>query len=200
MIGLVILGLIVGWVVLWVYVFKKARNRGERVAALLVAVLIPFWDLPIGYFEFQQHCSAEGGIRVYERVTPQDKVYFESLPSSPPAELLKLGFKVVEIRRTDGKGIVRYENHPDNSVSRTVQSPESLVAISWTAAERLGWNVYRDRWAAHSLGEKKVLATYTTFSWHGGWLQQSSWPLLRGNLDCFLARTDPLITLLRHGS
>src|SRR5439155_16090899 len=128
--GLIIFGVIAGYVTLWYYVVKAARNRTQRIVAVLVAVLIPFWDLPIGYFEYQRYCSSEGGIRVYERVPPQDKIYFESTPSSFPEDMLKQGFKVVEILRVDRKGIVRQEIQQGTIVSRTVTSPESMVAVS----------------------------------------------------------------------
>lgn len=198
MVSLLILAVAVGWVALWVYVFKHAPNRGVRVGAVLVAVLIPFWDLPIGYFEYQRHCGAEGGLRIHESIAPQDKVYFDSLAPDSAQELLKQGFKVVEMRRLDGKGIVRHEMQKGSLVSVTVVRPESMVAVSRMTTSRLDWNIYREGFVAHSLGPKKLLATYTTFSWHGGWLEESLDG--RRSLDCFRNRTNPLITLLHRGT
>lgn len=200
MIGLLIFGVAAGYVALWYYVFKTARNRGERVAAVLVAVLIPFWDLPIGYFEFQRHCRAEGGVHVYDRIPAQVMLYFESAPLSSVNELLKQGFSVVEISLPDGKGLVRHELEQGRIISRIVESPESPIAISITRNEKLSWNIYRDQHVARSINPSKLVATYSWFSWRGGWLQKSTWPWFRGSFDCFLERNDPLIALLRHGS
>jgi hypothetical protein len=199
-IGLVILGLTAGWVVLWLYVFKKARNRAEHVVAVLAAVLIPFWDLPIGYFQYRHHCSNDGGLRVYEKIAPQDKIYFESTPSSFPEDMLKQGFKVVEILRVDRTGIARQEVQRGRIVSRTVTNPESMVAVSILRNEELAWNIYRDRHVARSISGNQLIATYTMFSWHGGWLQRSVWPLFRGSLDCFRGPGNPLVTLLLRGN
>lgn len=197
--SLLILGVAVGWVALWLYIFKHAPNRAARVGAVLAAVLIPFWDLPIGYFEYHRHCATDGGLRVYESIKPQDKVYFETLPTDFPEQLLKQGFKVVEIRRFDGKGVERHEIEQGKVVFRTVMSPESVVAVSRLTPERLDWNIYREGFVAHSLRGTKALATYTTFSWHGGWLKEET-DLFRGSLNCFRNKTNPLINLLRQGT
>ena len=200
MVSLLILAVVVGWVALWVYVFKHAPNRSVRIGAVLVAVLIPFWDLPIGYFNLQRHCSTEGGMRTYERIAPQDKVYFKSVPGNSVNELLKQDFKVVEILRPDGKDIAQHEIQGGQITSRTVKNPTSSIAISITRNEKLAWNIYRDQELAHSLATNKLLAEFTRFSWHGGWLQEATWPLVRGSVDCFFQRTDPLVTVLQHGS
>ena len=200
MVSLLILGIVVGWVVLWVYVFKHAPNRGARIAAVLVAVLIPFWDLPIGYFEYQRHCSSEGGIRVYEPISPQDKIYFESSPSSPTTDMLKQGFKVVEILGVDRKGIMRQEMQEGTLRSRTVTTPESAIVVSIVRNESLPWNIYRDRHVARSISSNKVMASYTAFFWNGGWLEKSEiGPLFPPRLRCS-SGPDPLVALLRQGS
>ena len=200
MVSLLILAVVGGWVALWVYVFRHAPNRGVRIGAVLVAVLVPFWDLPIGYFEYQRHCSSEGGVRVYEPIPPQDKIYFESTPSSLTTDMLKQGFKVVEILRIDRQGIMRQEMQDGTVRSRTVTSPESTIVISIARNESLPWNIYRDRHVARSISNNKVIASYTAFFWNGGWLEKSEiGPLFPPRLRCSTGH-DPLVALLRQGS
>jgi hypothetical protein len=198
--GLLIFGAIAGYVAFWSYVLKIARNRATRIVAILIALLIPFWDLPIGYLQFRRLCSAEGGLHVYERITPQDKVYFQSVPSSSIDEMLRAGFKVVEILRADGRGIARHQLEQGRIVSQTVQSPESLVAVSITRNDRLAWNIYRYEHIARSISSNEPIARHTGFTWHGGWLKEASAPLFRGRLSCSSPLSDPLVPLLRSGS
>ncbi len=200
MIGLLIFGVAAGYVVLWYYVFKAARTRALRIGTVLVAVLIPFWDLPIGYFEFQRYCWTEGGLHVYERISPQDKVYFVSLPSDSVNEMLRQGFKVVEVFRADGKGIVRHELREGKVTSELVTAPESVIAVYITRNEKLSWNVYRYQHVARSLRNNDVVARHTGFTWHGGWLKESISPVFQGRLSCAAPFSDPLTAVLRQGS
>lgn len=200
MVSLLILGIAVGWIALWFYVFKYAPNRGVRVGAVLVALLIPFWDLPIGYFQFQRLCQTEGGVHIYERITPQEKVYFDSVPSDEPEKLLRQGFKVIELRRADGKGVLRQQLHEGKIVSSTVSSPESLVAVSIIPNEKLAWNIYRYEHVARSISSNKILVRHTGFTWRGGWLEDSFAPFLVGRLSCSSPLSDLLTPILQQGA
>ena len=199
MVSLLILAVVVGWVALWVYVFKHAPNRGVRVGAVFAAVLIPFWDLPIGYFQFHRYCSTEGGIQIYERISPQDKVYFDLLPSDEPEKLLRRGLKVIELRRADGKGVLRQHLEEGKLVSHTVPAPESPVAISITPNVRLEWNIYRHEHVARLIASNKVLIRHTGFTWHGGWLKES-FALSRERLSCSSPTSDLLTPILQRGA
>jgi hypothetical protein len=72
MTGLIVLGLIAAYVATFVLVIRYARNRGEKFAAILIAVLFPAWDIPVGYFSFSRSCDTDGGARQIADIAPQN--------------------------------------------------------------------------------------------------------------------------------
>jgi len=51
---------------------KKTKMTIGLIITFVVIVLIGWWlsDIPIGYYQFQQICRKEGGVRSYENVLP----------------------------------------------------------------------------------------------------------------------------------
>ncbi|HTP62988.1 MAG TPA: hypothetical protein VMJ14_12990, partial [Burkholderiales bacterium] len=44
-------------------------GKGAFFAALLV---VPFWELPYGYFNFQKLCAEDANLKVIDKIFPQD--------------------------------------------------------------------------------------------------------------------------------
>ena len=199
MVGLAFLAFIAAYSVLWWFVVKKARNRSEKIAAILIAVLIPFGDLPIGYYKYKQYCSTEGGVRVFQPFPVQDKVFFDSFPSYSTDELLARGFKVVEVATS--KGVARHEMGSNKQIlTRMVSQPESPIRVSISRGQNLPWNIVGEERTARTQSDQKLLARYASYTWHGGWLQRSMSPLLRASLSCSTGPQDPIVELLRRGT
>lgn len=74
--------------------------------ALLTPLLWITWDIPIGYYQFQKACSAEGGLRVFEKTEPADRVRLgQKYFSKSSAEYLLQKFpslKIVDAQNEPG--------------------------------------------------------------------------------------------------
>jgi len=196
MVGLAVLAVIAGYIAFWWFVYTKARNRGEKIAAIVVALLIPFWDLPFGYFHFQRLCNQDGGLRVSERITPQSAICIDGLGYSPNV-LIQDGFQTVEYR--NGKGARRHQSRPDGVIESTdVSNLISKYCVSVTYGERFPWNIFRRDLQAIDTSSGKVAARYTTFAWTGSWWKPSGMP---GGVaaECFPLKGDELFPLIRSG-
>ena len=201
MIGLAVLAVVAIYVAVCWFAITKARNRGEKVFALLIALLIPLWDLPIGYFSYRNLCSSEGGIHIYKRFPPQDKVFLDSLPSFSVNQMLRQGWKTVEVIRMDGKGIARHELGPNKEViTQEVQQPISNITVSIVRGQTLPWNIVREDRYARTRGDNETVARYSSFSWQGGWVYRLLSPVLGPGVSCSIGPEDPVVALLLRGA
>jgi hypothetical protein len=198
-VGLTILAVVAVYIgIVWALVRFALKNNWARAAVVVAALGIPFWDLPIGYYEFQRLCSAEGGLRILKPVAPQERVFFDSMPSQSAEDLLAKGFKVVEIARADGKGIARHE-FLGGIVTKNVAEPESAVRVTIRRNQLLSWNILRDDRIAQFRVNGELLARHSTFTWHGGWLKALASPTGFA-LHCFVSRDDQIVEWLANGS
>ena len=172
MIGLLVLGAAAMYVALWWFVISKARNRGERISAVVVALLIPFWDLPIGYINFYKHCSQEGGIYIDKEFRAPDAILIGESSAYRPDTVLKLGIKTVEFK--DREDIIRFTLDA-NKVARSIHTtPISALKIENSGHKLLPWNLVRTEQIVTRLKDGKVVAKQTDFSWRGMWWEVST--------------------------
>jgi hypothetical protein len=200
MMGLAVLaGIAIYLGVFWLLV-RALKTKRAKGAAILIALAIPFWDLPFGYYSFRDHCETEGGLQVLNKVQPQKKAFFDSLPPYPIKDLLTHGFTVVEAKDSGGNGISRYQLRADGGVEiRAVAQPESNVVVSVRRGQRLPWNIVRDDRFLRAPVEGKELARYSEFTWRGGWVQVVMSPLLGQGPSCTAGPTDPIVRLILRG-
>src|SRR5713101_5452421 len=119
MIGLTVLAVIAIYIGVFAYIVVHARNRAEKIAAIVVALAIPFWDLPFGYFNFYRHCSQEGGLHVSNDLPALNAILIDPSVGYRPEDVLRFGFKAVEyanrgetIRYTADGGGLSKSTHP----------------------------------------------------------------------------------------
>ena len=200
MIGLAVLAGIAIYVGVWWFLVRTLSQGWAKALAILIALAIPFWDLPVGYLRYQNYCVSEGGLRISSRIAPQESVYFDSVPSYPANELIAEGIRVVEIARPDGRGIARHERQGAGSITTLIITrPQSSLRVTYVRNQRLDWNIIREDRYVRNQADARLLAQYSEFSWQGGWLQHSFAPILGTGLRCTAGSRDPIITLLVHG-
>ena len=105
MLSLIILVVAGAYVGLWYLLIRALPNRWAKAIVALVALYLPFWDVPYGYYNFRALCSEEGELHVLRKVSPQTSIFLDqSLPLTEKeiARMLAKGFRVVEVRRRDG--------------------------------------------------------------------------------------------------
>ena len=195
MVSLLILAVVGGWVALWVYVFRHAPNRGVRIGAVLVAVLVPFWDLPIGYMHFQSECKSEGGLRILGSINAQRAVCTEASFGDAPQWLMKGGFDVVEFR--SGEKTIRYTRGNGEIHASSVGSLVSRYCMAIKQDGRPEWNTYRRDLIVRDVEAETVVAQFTSFNWRGSWLIPTGTP--NEGTRCHEFKGDELIPLIRDG-
>jgi hypothetical protein len=189
--GLVILGLLVGYVALFLYIAKHARNKIERIAAIAVGLLIPLWDLPFGLFSFYQHCSRDAGTHIAKGLAPIVSVLLGPGAGYRPDEALKLGFQIVEYESKEG--IVRIESN-GSTISKSVQeNPVSVVRVQFSGMQSMPWHVKRLETVAIRRDTGEVIARQTHFSWEGLWWQALAAPMLGNGGTCNGNSQEPLL-------
>jgi hypothetical protein len=201
MIGLAVFGLIAAYVALIVFMVRKARNTVAKASAIAVALLIPFWDLPIGYWQYHELCSSEGGLHVLRSFPAQDRLFFESPSSLSANQLLKAGWQVVEGLDRDQKTVIRHRIGQNGELmTEKADRPSSKVALSVLRDQRLPWYIVREDQVARAYDDGVPLVKYSSFAWRGGWLQASLAPILGVSQRCFAVRGEPVVSILRKGS
>ena len=197
MVGLATLALIVAYVAVCWLIVKQFRSGLRRVLAGIVAIAIPFWDLPFGYLNFKEHCSRDGGLHVVQKIAPQRAICTEPSFRNSPQILLRKGFEVVEFR--DKQKTVRYQNSTAGGLeASTVPTLVSAYCLSVGKNVPVKWNTVQRDVVARDVASGAVVARYTAFSWHGGWWKPATMP--SEGERCFEASGDELLTVLRTGS
>jgi hypothetical protein len=198
MIGLTILAVIAVYIGVFAYVVVHARNRAEKIAAIAVALAIPFWDLPFGYFNFYRHCSQEGGVHVGVNIPPATSILVDSSSRYTPNEILRFGFKVVEYE-APGE-IVRYTRESKGLTKSIHATPMSNIKIKFAGHKNLPWNLIRSDYVVTRLDNEQIVASQTDFQWRGMWWQVSAAPLLGYGSQCLGEKDKPMLALMARPS
>ena len=61
------------WTLIAIFIARFIPNWPGRIAFLAIAVGLPFWELPYGYYNFQRLCREELDLKVL-LVNPREKV------------------------------------------------------------------------------------------------------------------------------
>ncbi|HZQ75026.1 MAG TPA: hypothetical protein VFB08_19090 [Burkholderiales bacterium] len=200
MIGLAVLaGAAIYIGISWAIV-RTVKTTWPRLILIASLVLVPFWDLPIGYLSYLHHCQAESGLHIERTIRPQREVFFDSMPSVSANELIASGLTAVEIARPNGRGIARHEATGQGKLTtQIIDRPRSQIRVSYIRNEELPWHVLREDKIVRSTSDNALLARYSAFAWRGGWLQVSLSPLLGTGPSCAGNVKDPIVTLLVNG-
>ena len=175
MIGLAVLAVVAAYVAVFGFVIAKGRNRPEKISAIAIALLIPFWDWPIGYYKYHVYCRDDGGIKRFEAFPPQKSLYFTYFAGYRPERLIKAGLETVEYRKPDGSGVIRFSQSTNGTIqSIESKSPASTARVRLVPDERLAWDIRRQEQVLEDSRTDKPLVRATRFSWSGGWISQAA--------------------------
>jgi len=199
MLGLAVFTVAVAYIAFWRYVFKRVTTRPRKIGTALIAVALPFWNLPIGYLTFLQRCRTDGGLHVTEKIAPQKNVCIEATFTHDPSLLLKAGFEIVEYRNR--KGTTQYRRVADGSIEKvSIERPQlSTYCLSATYGRRLSWDTSQQDFLVSTTSSGTPVARFTSFTWHGGfwWLPDG---LPRGAVaSCFNLKADEILPVLLKG-
>ena len=192
MMGLLILGVVAAYVAVFVFVIRKARNTGERITAVVIGLLIPFWDQPIGYVNYRLQCNEHGGFKQVGDIPAQKSIYFEQ-PGANPERLLKAGLEAVEFKRSSGT-VRRYVRSSDGGISIIdASAPISKSRIRLNTVGPTAWNLSQWELTLNEIDSGRAIALARSYAWYGGWIQnviQRPVPIAECHRDSFSKVSD----------
>jgi hypothetical protein len=198
LIGLaVIAGLALYIGIFWLIV-RALKQRWAKALAVVIAVAIPFWDLPFGYLSFQQDCKQYGGLHVFEKVSPATAIFIDRHIGYTPDQLKRFGFKVIEYGEPGN--ITRYTAAKDGYIKSTDQTAISKVMVHFQPNQQLPWHVVRRDYLASNVETKSVIARYTDIRWLGMWWQVEASPIFGDGGRCYFSGDNPILALLAKGN
>ena len=198
MIGLAVLAGIAIYIAVWWLLVSSLKRTWAKAAAIVIALAIPFWDFPIGYYNFERHCSAEGGLRVVSKFPPSDSILLDQSTGYRPEDLVRYGFKTIEYRTKNG-AIERFTLE-SRKFSKTLDSaPKSTIKVLFVGHKTLAWHLIQSEMVAQRVGDGQIVARHNTFLWAGVWWQAAAAPFFGYGARC--GETDaPLVSTVAHGS
>src|SRR6185436_10438805 len=84
------------WALIAAVIARFIPNWPGRIAFFAIAVALPFWELPYGYYNFQRLCRNETALIVSEKVLPQDSVCIDYFDAGLYRQLVQAGFSRIE--------------------------------------------------------------------------------------------------------
>ena len=185
------------WALIAAAVARFIPNWPGRIAFFAIAVGLPFWELPYGYYNFQKLCREEGRLLVFERIPPQDSVCVGDLDSGLYSGLIRAGFVRVEITG-------RSDDPKRDSVSGRVfptkkQEVKSAYCLAYRANIPLPSRVLRNDVLITRASDEHVIARQSQFQWAGMWWQEQARPVLGRGGVCFEDPQRPNL-VLRNGN
>jgi hypothetical protein len=170
-----------------------------RIAFFAMAIAIPFWELPYGYYNFQSLCREDTRPQVFEKIAAQDEVCADYPYVTLHKELLRSGFTSVETRGKAGE-IRRYTAMSDGHAIETVQRKiNSNYCLTFVNNNRLPWRLWRHDVLIKRTDDNRVVARQSRFNWAGMWWQEEAHPVL-GNGGACSSDANQLILALRRGA
>ncbi|HLX80272.1 MAG TPA: hypothetical protein VKS43_06785 [Burkholderiales bacterium] len=170
-----------------------------RIAFCTVAVGVPFWEFPYGYYKFQVLCRENTRPEIFERIPAQEEVCADYPYVTLHKDLLGFGFTSVETRGRTGE-VKRYTAAPDGHTAKSVQQKiRSTYCLTFVNNNRLPWRLWRHDVLIKRTDNNRVVARQSRFNWAGMWWQEKARPIL-GNGGTCSSDTNQLIQALRRGA
>ena len=185
------------WALIAAAIARFIPNWPGRIAFFLLAVGIPFWELPYGYYNFLNLCSVDTNIKVSEKIAPQDSVCIEYFDLGLYRQLAQAGFKRIEIT---GRSDNAKEYAADGRVFLTNrEQAKSSYCVAFENNISLPWRVLRADTLIESARQKKIVGRQSEFYWAGMWWQEQARPMMGRGGVCS-KESNEAIALLRRGA
>ncbi len=187
------------WTLVAVFIARFIPSWPGRIAFFVLGVGLPFWELPYGYYNFQQLCRENLDLKVVEKIAPQESVCADHPYVTLHNELLRSGFKVVETRDKAGE-IRKFVVHAGGKVEETKQKElVSRYCLTFTSNIRLPWRIQRHDQLVVRAHDRSIVASQSDFSWAGMWWQESVRPVFGRGGDCSDSKNRSILAL-RYGA
>ena len=155
-----------------------------RIAFFAIAVGIPFWELPYGYYNFQKLCRDEGSLKIVEPIPPQTSVCVDYPYETAALGMLKGGFENVYARDKNGD-VKRYLKSSSGAIEKvTTNRISSEYCVTYGFIRGLPWRMMRNEIVVFRDKEKRVVARHSDFVWFGMWWQEAAAPVLGRGGEC----------------
>jgi len=172
------------WALIAAVIARFIPNWPGRITFFAIAVGIPFWELPYGYYNFQELCRAEGRLQVFEAIPPQRNICVDFPMEDVAKEVLSIGFESVEARGKAGD-VRRYI--AINAIDRREGRQERITSdycIASASNIPLPWRILRHDHLIRGGSDGRVVARQSRFNWAGMWWQEAARPVLGRGGDC----------------
>ena len=172
------------WALIAAVITRFIPNWPGRIAFFAIAVGIPFWELPYGYYNFYRICESEARLKVFESIPPQRTICVDYPFEDTAKEILKFGFETVEARGKAGD-IRRYV--ANSSIEGREGRQERISAdycITSASNIPLPWRILRHDHVIRGGGDGRLVARQSRFNWAGLWWQEAARPVLGRGGDC----------------
>ena len=183
------------WTIIAVVLARFIPNWPGRIAFVAVAVGLPFWELPYGFYHFRKLCSEQLAFEVFEKIVPQDSVCLEYFDFGQYNQLVRAGFSRIEITG-------RSDNAKEYAASGRVQmtnrdQAKSPYCITFRNNIRLPWSVSRADILVERVRENLVAGRQSSFTWTGMWWQAQASPVLGRGGVCSGMSNEAIVALRR---
>jgi hypothetical protein len=179
-----LLWMVAVWVAITTGIAYFFSTWTTRVIFVAVAVAIPFWELPYGYYNLRKLCNEQGGLRVIEPIPPQRSICADHPSDSTAQAWLADGMDFVEAR--DKRGMVtKLTRGPKHSVTRSNADKilsEYCVTHAWI--NNLPWGIQRGEYVVTKATSQAIVARHSEFSWSGMSWQRAASPILGRGGHC----------------
>jgi hypothetical protein len=192
--GLIFFGVVIAYVALFWGVAAKVKSALARVATIAVALLIPFWEFPIGYWNLHLHCRNESGNHISKEFAPSPSIVLDFTFPQRPREVMTLGFDIVEY--ASGNKITRYAKSGDGMTETIHEAAISQIEYRREIVKPLPWNLERYDHVVARRSDGKIVARQTDFNWRGTWWEKLLNARVLPGGQCAGARDTALISAL----
>lgn len=183
------------WALIAAAVARFIPNWPGRIAFFAIAVAIPFWELPYGYYNFQKLCQEETSLKIIEKFLPQDSVCIEYFDLGLYRQLVQAGFGRIEITGRSDNAKEYAANGRVVLTSR--EQAKSSYCIVFENNISMPWRVLRSDILIDHAREKRVVARQSEFYWAGTWWQEQARPVLGRGGFCSRETNDAVAVLHR---
>ena len=187
------------WALIAAAIARFIPNWPGRIAFFAIAVGLPFWELPYGYYNFQRLCREEGKLRVFAEIAPQKSIC-AAYPFDDAAKTLhRFGFAIVEARDKTG-GVIEFRGSGTAApVQRKAKNISSNYCVTYVNNNTLPGRIYRHDFLIVRANDGVAVARYSVFDWLGMWWQHTASPVLGHGGECGGDPVRPVMTALLVG-
>jgi hypothetical protein len=172
------------WALIAAAIARFIPNWPGRIAFFALAVGIPFWELPYGYYNFQKLCREDGSLKIIEPIAPQQSICVDYPFETAALGMLKAGFVSVEARDKNGV-VVKFLKAPSGDVEKVKKDRVvSGYCVTHAFVRGLPWRIMRNELVVVRDSDRRVVARHNDFVWFGMWWQEAALPVLGRGGEC----------------